>query len=152
MNYGITYGEPVGEKPRQVKLYYLGGITNPSRKITYISSYGRAFALPPIGGYLQVDEFMAHDIINRNKVGNKETKEIYECFTLDARIAKRVANGENIHAPILTKAEVMKNISDEELEMLLAQRGKKIAQTRKRSAKKQNDLDLQSQEPNEGEF
>lgn len=149
----MNYETASGQRPKQVKLYYLGGISNPKRKTTLVSSYGRVFALPPVGKALVVDDFIAVDLINRNKVGDKETKQVYECFTLDGRIAQRVANGEDIHAPVMSREQMMESLSDEELEALIEQRGKKVAKTRKRKA--QVDLVPQQDESqlnNEGDF
>ena len=71
----------------EVKLYYLGGLDvteNP-----FVISKGRAFALPPVGGYLVMPRFNANDLIRRNEVVTSQGR--FSVFTFDPRAAERAA-------------------------------------------------------------
>lgn len=82
---------------KMVRLYYLGGLNRPGKKITVVRSRGRVITLPPPGEYLEVTEFTANDLIGRHKILAKGGVK-YEAFTRNPQIAKRVKDAGTFEA------------------------------------------------------
>lgn len=93
-----------------VKLYYLGGLAHSENP--FVTSKGKAFALPPVGGYLTVPGFTATDLIRRNQVVTPQGR--FSVFTLDARAANRAAQGP---APVVAQT---RELTREDLLAMLA--------------------------------
>lgn len=88
------------------KIYYLGGFPEG----TILGSKQSSFHVPPVGGYLEVPEFNAKDLLQRNT----------RYFTRDARIAEMAARGEDIERFFDVKA-ALAPLSREDLLRMLAE-------------------------------
>ena len=65
-----------------VKLFYLGGFTNPK---SFVTSKGTAYAVPPIGKFIEVPNYVAKDIIRRNR--NPQGFSVFTTSEVQARQA-----------------------------------------------------------------
>lgn len=94
----------------EVRLYYLGGL--PESTSPYVSSKGKVYALPPIGGYLMVPKFAAIDLMRRNMIVRPSGS--FSVFTEDARAAERATRAPQ---PVMAQT---RELTREELLAMLA--------------------------------
>lgn len=113
-----------------VKVYYLGGLAHSENP--FVTSKGKAFALPPVGGYLTVPGFTATDLIRRNQIVTAQGR--FSVFTLDARAASRAAEGPQ------TVVAQTKELTREELLAMLADLDLKEEPTVPRKSKKAEEV------------
>lgn len=96
-----------------VKLYYLGGL--PETPNAFVISKGRAFTLPPVGGYLVMPRFNAEDLMRRNEIVTPQGGR-YSVFTLNARAAEQAARGPQVEVVAgereFTREELLAMLAD----------------------------------------
>jgi len=75
---------------KKVKLYYLGGLCPPGehRPVTGLKG---AYMLPDVGDYIEIEDFVAADLIRKHKVFTQQGA--FDAFTLNAHLARAVKNG-----------------------------------------------------------
>lgn len=78
---------------KDVRLYYVGGLGDVpgEHRPRYIHSRGKTFVIPEIGGYLDVPQYYARDIIRRNRVATQNG--VSDAFTLNEKLAARAKAG-----------------------------------------------------------
>lgn len=100
----------------QVQLYYLGGLGDGLEKArpVLVRSRGRTFAIPPVGEFLLVDSFQADDLTKRHRITG-EGGDLFDVFTRDAKLAKRVKEGR-----VVRPTEAKTSFTADELRQMLA--------------------------------
>ncbi len=94
-----------------VKLYYLGGL--PESVSPFVSSKGKVYALPPVGGYLTVPKFAAIDLMRRNQIVRQSGS--FSVFSEDPRAAAQATRApqQAVAQPReLTREELMAMLAD----------------------------------------
>lgn len=106
-----------------VDLYYLGGLTKPGKPEPVIAS-DKVYMIPAeVGGKIShIRESDAHVLIKKGTF-NLEDGE-YEAWTLDARLAKRIADSGRIGSRVGISS--VAQLSNEELLALAEKRGFKL--------------------------
>lgn len=106
------------QRPALLKLYYLGGLdtlkdgSENVEKVRFVSSRGTAFALPEVGGYLEVTEFTARDLIKRHQVATRSGT--YAAFTTNRKLAEQVqaGKGKPLGQAKLTRDELLQMLEE----------------------------------------
>lgn len=100
--------KPTGKQAVDVKLWYIGGFANKNVKLT---AKGNFYVTPEEGEYLTVPQFIANDLIRRNR--NQKGQSV---FTKDAAFAKAIVARRNSpvveEEPQMTREQLLAKLAE----------------------------------------
>jgi hypothetical protein len=111
----------MAKKDQQVRLYYLGGLTQKKMR-GFVSGGGNSIALPPVGGFIDVDFHIARDLMMKHQYILPDQSTV-SAFTEDARLARLAAAGKNPYSPDVEPQITVKDFDDAALLAELEARG-----------------------------
>lgn len=114
-----------------VKVYYLGGFVTDNPRVT---AKGHNYKVPNKGGYLEVKDFIARDLIRRNRTPLGQS-----VFTTDKRFVDAVLNREKV-APTMETPKLSREALLEMLAELDGENAEDTAPRRKTKAEKEAEM------------
>lgn len=78
----------VAAHTKQVKLFYLGGLTPAGVKSAPVTASNGSYMLPEPGGYITVPEYAAKDLIRKHKITDRNGQ-VFDAFTTDIRVVNQ---------------------------------------------------------------
>lgn len=95
---------------KTVKLYYIGGFTAEKPRVT---AKGNFYVVPPAGGYLEVPDYIARDLIRRNR-----TPQGISVFETNKKVVDAIMNRDQVAptmaAPKYSKEELLQMLAEAE--------------------------------------